>query len=251
MEFFTTENVVALFTLAGLEIVLGIDNIVMLSILTADLPETKQKLARRLGLGLAMIMRIALLCSLSWLMGLTKPFFTVLSQDISGRDLILLVGGVFLVAKATFEIHERLEAAGQEGVSGKNKKYALLVSALIQIVLFDMLFSLDSIITAVGMAQILAVMIGAVIIAVAVMMIFANAVCEFVENHPTVKMLALSFLIMIGVMLVMEGMGKEIEKGYIYTAMFFSMFVEYLNMKYRKLAKLRASARRVRDIKRR
>jgi predicted tellurium resistance membrane protein TerC len=217
-------------TLTVLEIVLGIDNIIFISILASKLPRDQQGKARYIGLGLAMIMRIALLFSLSWIVRLTAPLFAVLGQEISGRDLVLLIGGLFLIGKATREIHERLE--GEEGEASA-KVAPSLRSVLIQIMLLDIVFSLDSVITAVGMVDELGVMVAAVVTAVAFMMLFARPVSEFVERHPTVKMLALSFLILIGVSLVAESFDQHIPKGYIYFAMAFSVMVEMLNVKAR------------------
>jgi len=221
---------IALVTLTVLEVVLGIDNVVFISILAAKLPDAEQAPARRLGLLLAMLTRVALLFSLSWVMGLTAPLVTVLGHAASGRDLILFAGGLFLIAKATFEIHEKLE--GEEG-HGSAKVRATFGAVLTQIVLLDIVFSLDSVITAVGMARHIAVMVAAVMIAVAVMMLSAEAISTFVERHPTVKMLALSFLLLIGVSLVAEGFHQEIPKGYIYFAMGFSVFVEMINLRVR------------------
>ena len=220
-------------TLTVLEIVLGIDNIVFISILAGKLPREQQARARFIGLGLAMVMRILLLFSLSWIIRLTAPLFEVLGQEISGRDLVLLIGGLFLIAKATHEIHERLE--GEEGT--KSAKVApSLRSVLIQIMLLDIVFSLDSVFTAVGMVDEIGVMVSAVVVAVAFMMVFAGPVSGFVERHPTVKMLALSFLILIGVSLVAESLDQHIPKGYIYFAMAFSVMVEVLNLKSKKKA---------------
>jgi predicted tellurium resistance membrane protein TerC len=218
-------------TLTVLEIVLGIDNIIFISILAGKLPRDQQAKARYIGLGLAMVMRIALLFSLSWIIRLTEPLFDVLGQEISGRDLVLLIGGLFLIAKATHEIHHRLE--GEEGERSA-KVAPSLRSVLIQIMLLDIVFSLDSVITAVGMVDQLGVMVAAVVVAVGFMMVFAKPVSDFVERHPTVKMLALSFLIMIGVSLVAESFDQHIPKGYIYFAMAFSVMVEVLNLKARK-----------------
>lgn len=230
-EIFTSENLVALLTLTALEIVLGIDNIIFISILTAKLKPEERPKARRIGLALAMIMRIGLLLALSWVMKLTNPLFGVAGHEISGRDLILLLGGAFLIAKSTWEIHDKLEGGEEHGKGGKAATFA---SILVQIILLDMVFSLDSVITAVGMASHIGVMIVAVVISVVVMLVFAGAVSDFVERHPTIKMLALSFLILIGVMLVAEGFGKHVEKGYVYFAMAFSLLVELLNMRFRK-----------------
>lgn len=228
---FTADAMLALATLTGLEVVLGIDNIVFIAILTGKLPKERQGSARTIGLALAMIMRVLLLLSLSWVMSLTSPLFNLFGHAISGRDLILLVGGLFLIAKATTEIHHKLEGAEANKEIKKQVSYG---NVLFQIALLDIIFSLDSVITAVGMAQQIWVMIVAVILAVAIMMVFAGPVTRFIEKHPSFKMLALSFLLMIGVMLVVEGMGKHIEKGYIYFAMAFSLFVEVLNIKVSK-----------------
>ncbi len=219
-------------TLTVLEIVLGIDNVIFLSILAGKLPHQQQQRARQIGLILAMLMRILLLLSLSWIVQLTAPLFTVLGQEISGRDLVLIIGGLFLIAKSTHEIHERLE--GEEGHSS-GKVGATFTSVLIQIVLLDIVFSLDSVITAVGMVNELGVMISAVVLAVAFMMFFAKPIGEFVDRHPTVKMLALSFLLMIGIALIADGLDQHIPKGYIYFAMAFSVLVEVLNLKARKV----------------
>jgi predicted tellurium resistance membrane protein TerC len=219
---------IALSTLTVLEVVLGIDNVVFISILAGKLPPGQQAKARRIGLGVALIGRIALLFSLSWVIKLTAPLFTVLRQEISGRDLVLLLGGLFLIAKATHEIHDRLE--GEEGHASARVAPSF-TSVIIQVMLLDIVFSLDSVITAVGMAQQLGVMVTAVIVAVGIMMAFAGAIGDFVHRHPTVKMLALSFLLMIGVMLVAEGLDQHIPKGYVYFAMAFSVFVEMLNLR--------------------
>ena len=227
----TSENLVALLTLSTLEIVLGIDNLVFISILTAKLPLAQQPKARRIGLGLAMVMRIGLLFTISWLMRLTEPLFTVLDHAISGRDLILLIGGTFLIGKATWEIHDKLEGPGHQAKGGGGT--ASFGSILVQILLLDLVFSLDSVITAVGMVDHVAIMVIAVILAVAVMIVFAEPVSRFIERHPTVKILALSFLILIGVLLVAEGAGQHVNKGYVYFAMAFSLVVEILNMRLR------------------
>ena len=231
MEYLTPENLVALGTLATLEIVLGIDNVVFLSILTGRLPEHQQARGRFIGLLLAMLMRVGLLFAIKWVMGLTRELFSVAGMGFSGRDLILLGGGLFLVAKATFEIHHKLE--GDSGVPSKAAVAASFASVMVQVVILDLVFSLDSVITAVGMADEIWVMIVAVVIAVVVMMVFAGAIGRFIERHPTMKMLALAFLILIGVMLITEGMGKHVGKGYIYFAMAFSLIVELLNMRVR------------------
>jgi predicted tellurium resistance membrane protein TerC len=225
---------VALFTLTVLEIVLGVDNIIFISILAGKLPKDQQPRARRVGLLLAMITRILLLFSIAWIIKLTAPWFTVFGHAFSGRDLILLVGGLFLLAKATHEIHDKLE--GEEG-HGSARVAASFTSVIIQIMLLDIVFSLDSVITAVGMADDLGVMIAAVIIAVGVMMLSAGAISGFVDRHPTVKILALSFLILIGVSLTAESFGHHIPKGYIYFAMAFSVFVEMINLRVRSKGK--------------
>lgn len=231
-ELFTVQSLIAFLTLASLEIVLGIDNIVFITILVAKLPEKLRTKAMRLGLGLAMVMRIVLLFGIKWVMELTTPLFEVLDHAISGRDLILLLGGLFLIGKSTHEIHDKLEAPPHE--NAPVKQAVSFAAVLTQIMLLDIVFSLDSVITAIGMADQIAIMIAAVVVAVAAMMIFARPVERFVAAHPTVKMLALSFLILIGVMLVAEGLGQHIPKGYIYFAMAFSLGVELLNMKMRK-----------------
>ncbi len=222
---------IAFLTLLALEIVLGIDNIVFISILVDKLPEERQALARRLGLGMALVMRILLLLSLSWVIGLTAPLFTVLGQEISGRDVILILGGLFLLGKSTYEIHENLE--GEEGHSSARVK-ATFASVLVQIILLDMVFSLDSVITAVGMVDQVSVMIAAVTVAILVMLFSAEAVSGLVNRHPTLKMLALSFLLLIGLALLLEGFDQHIPKGYIYFAMGFSIFVELLNIRVRR-----------------
>jgi predicted tellurium resistance membrane protein TerC len=232
MEFLTDPNVwIGLFTLTVLEIVLGIDNIVFISILSGKLPKGDQKRARRLGLSLALITRVLLLLSLNWVMSLTAPLFTVISQEISGRDLILLIGGLFLIYKATTEIHEKLEGENHDtDIKGR----ATFSGIIVQILLLDIVFSLDSVITAVGMANQIGVMVAAVIIAVIIMLFAAESISKFVNNHPTVKMLALSFLVLIGVSLLGEGLDQHIPKGYIYFAMAFSVLVEMLNLRLKK-----------------
>jgi len=219
-------------TLVALEIVLGIDNVVFISILAGKLPREQQGKARRLGLGLAMIMRILLLLSLTWIVRLTAPLFTVLEQEISGRDLVLIVGGLFLIWKSTREIHGNLE--GEEGEASA-RVTPTLGAVLIQIMLLDVVFSLDSVITAVGMVDEIGVMIAAVVLAVGFMFIFSRSIGEFVERHPTVKMLALSFLLMIGVALIADGLDRHIPKGYIYFAMAFSVGVELLNLRAKRV----------------
>jgi len=230
----TADGWVALLTLTALEIVLGIDNVVFISILSSKLPPGKRETARKVGMFLAMFIRIALLLSITWVMGLTEPLFHLLDRGISGRDLILIVGGLFLIAKSTHEIHLKLEGDEESGATGR---VVSLAGVIVQILLLDIVFSLDSVITAVGMADHVAVMIAAVVIAVAVMMLSARAVSRFVEQHPTVKMLALSFLILIGVSLIGEGWGQHIPKGYIYFAMGFSLFVEAINLRVRAKSK--------------
>ena len=229
--FLTPDGLIALATLTFLEVILGVDNVIFISILAGKLRAEQQDRARRLGLLAAMGMRILLLLSLAWIIRLTAPLFTVLGEEISGRDLILLLGGLFLLGKATLEIHERLE--GEEG-HGSSKVHASFGAVIVQIMLLDIVFSLDSVITAVGMAEDLSIMVAAVVIAVAVMMISARSISEFVNRHPTVKVLALSFLLLIGVSLIGEGFDMHIPKGYIYFAMGFSVFVEMINLRVRK-----------------
>jgi predicted tellurium resistance membrane protein TerC len=235
LEWITDPNyLIAFLTLTVLEIVLGIDNIIFISIVSGKLPEETQPKARLVGLALAMIMRVLLLLSLAWIMRLTSPLFEILSQEISGSDLILIIGGLFLIGKSTFEIHDKLE--GEEGRKSA-KVYPSFTSVLIQIILLDLVFSLDSVITAIGMVDKIGVMISAVVVAVIFMMIFANPIANFDHKHPTVKILALSFLILIGLSLVTEGFDQHIPKGYIYFAMAFSVFVEMVNIKIRGKAK--------------
>lgn len=236
MEFLSDPNVwIGLLTLTVLEIVLGIDNIVFISILSGKLPQENQKKARQLGLALALVTRILLLLSLNWVMSLTSPIFTIISQEISGRDLILLIGGLFLIYKATTEIHEKLEG---ENHDTEVKGRVTFSGVIIQILLLDIVFSLDSVITAVGMASHIGVMISAVIISVIIMLFAAESISKFVNNHPTVKMLALSFLVLIGVTLIAEGLDQHIPKGYIYFAMAFSVLVEMLNLRMKKKSKV-------------
>ena len=222
---------IALLTLVALEIVLGVDNIIFISILAGKLPVSQQKRARSVGLALALVMRVILLFSLSWVIALTTPLFAVWGQEISGRDLILLLGGLFLLAKATLEIHENLE--GEPGHASA-KVTATFTSVIVQILLLDAVFSLDSVITAIGMVDQIQLMITAVVVAIAFMMVFAGPVAQFVQRHPTVKMLALSFLLLIGLTLLVEAFDVHIPKGYIYFAMGFSMFVEMLNLRLRR-----------------
>lgn len=233
MDFLATpEAWIALLTLTALEIVLGIDNLVFISILAAKLPKEQQHRAERIGLGLAMFMRIALLLSINWIIGLTAPLFSIAGFTISGRDLILLAGGLFLIAKSTFEIHDKLEGE-EEHKTAKGGRGATFSSVVIQILLLDAVFSIDSVITAVGMADSIYVMITAVVIAVITMVLTVGFISDFVQRHPTVKILALSFLILIGFSLVVEGLHQHIPKGYIYFAMGFSIFVEFLNLRLR------------------
>ena len=223
-------------TLLALEVVLGIDNIVFISILSSKLPESQQSRARRVGLGLALVMRIILLLTISWVIGLTAPLFEVFGNEISGRDLILMGGGLFLLGKSTYEIHDRLE--GETDHAGA-RVAASFNAVIVQIVLLDAVFSLDSVITAVGMVDLVGVMIAAVIAAVAIMLVSAEAISGFVNRHPTVKMLALSFLLLIGLSLLLDGLEQHIPKGYIYFAMGFSLLVEVLNLRARAAARAR------------
>ena len=225
------EIAIALLTLVALEIVLGIDNIIFISILSGKLPLEKQKKARLVGLAAAMVMRVLLLFSLSLIMKLTAPLFTLLGNEVSGRDIILIVGGLFLIGKSTFEIHEKLE--GEEDELSAGKKVVSFAGIILQIMILDIVFSLDSVITAIGMTDMLWIMIAAVIISVIFMMFTSGAVSAFVHKHPTVKILALSFLLLIGVTLIADGLGQHISKGYIYFAMAFSVFVEMVNIKVR------------------
>jgi predicted tellurium resistance membrane protein TerC len=229
--FLTADGIIALVTLTVLEVVLGIDNVIFISILASKLPPDQQARARKWGLMAAMLTRILLLMSLAWIIRLTAPFFTIGSHPISGRDLILIVGGLFLLFKATREIHEKLE--GEEGHMSARvlPSFAAVVG---QIMILDIVFSLDSVITAVGMADDLSVMVAAVVVAVGIMMISAGSISAFVEQHPTVKMLALSFLLLIGCSLIADGFGVHIPKGYIYFAMGFSVFVEMINLRMMK-----------------
>jgi predicted tellurium resistance membrane protein TerC len=225
---------IGFFTLTVLEIVLGIDNVVFISILAGKLPADQREKARKTGLALAMITRILLLLSLSWIIRLTAPLFTIVGAEISGRDLVLIVGGLFLIGKSTHEIHGSLE--GEEGEAGRRVAPSF-TSVIVQILLLDIVFSLDSVITAVGMVDELVIMIAAVIVAVGFMLGFSGAISRFVHDHPTVKMLALSFLMLIGVTLIGEGFDQHIPKGYIYFAMGFSVMVEMLNLRLRRKAK--------------
>ncbi len=231
MEWLSTDGLIALAALTAMEIVLGIDNIVFITILTGRLPPSQRSLGRRLGLGFALATRIALLFAITWIMGLTTPLFTLLGREISARGLILLAGGLFLIFKATREIYDKVEGAGEPKERGGGRSG--LVEVVAQIAVIDVVFSFDSVITAVGMADHVITMVIAVTIAMIVMMLAINAVSQFVERHPSLKLLALAFLLLIGVMLVAEGMGRHVEKGYIYAAMAFSLFVEMLNLRYR------------------
>lgn len=229
---FTADAAAALVALTAMEIVLGIDNVVFISILTGRLPGREARLARRLGLGLALLMRIGLLLTVAWVIGLTAPLFNVLGHPFSARDLILLGGGLVLIAKATWEIYDKLETVhALETPAATAGAMAMVIG---QILVMDLVFSLDSVLTAVGMANDIPVMVAAMVIAMAVMLLSAEAISRFVEEHPSVKILALAFLLLIGVMLVAEGTGQHIGKGYIYAAMAFSLFVEMLNLRYRR-----------------
>ncbi len=247
MDWLLDPNVwISFITLAVLEVVLGIDNIVFISILASKLPKQQQALARQVGLFLALGSRILLLLSINWIARLTQPFFSLFTFDFSGRDLILIFGGLFLLGKATFEIHDRLE--GIEESYSAARAVTSFTSVIVQIVLLDVVFSLDSVITAVGLADRVEVMIAAIVIAVLFMLTFVNPLSDFIERHPTIKMLALSFLVLIGVNLIADGFGQEIPKGYTYFAMAFSVMVELLNLKLRgesntKPVQLRKSAR--------
>jgi predicted tellurium resistance membrane protein TerC len=234
----TADGLLALTTLTAMEIVLGIDNVVFLAILVARLPTSQQGVARRLGLSLALGIRIGLLLAISWIMGLTQPLFSVLGRSVSGRDLILFAGGLFLIAKATWEIYDKVEA--EHDAAAPQATRGVFVLVLIQILLLDIVFSLDSVITAVGMANDISIMVIAMVLAMVVMLVSAGTVSDFVSRHPSVKILALAFLLLIGVMLVAEGLGTHVNKGYIYFAMAFSLGVEMLNLRYRKKRTRRA-----------
>jgi len=229
--FLSVEAWIALATLTFLEIVLGIDNIIFISIVTSKLPEEKQARVRTIGLAAALLFRIALLICITWIIGFTKPLFTIFSHGFSGRDIILGLGGIFLLAKSTSEIHHKIEGDNNLHI---NKKKIGVLATIFQIVMLDMIFSFDSILTAIGMTEHLIIMILAVIIAIGIMMIAAGGISKFINNHPTLQMLALSFLILIGFMLILESIGIHVPKGYIYFAVFFSLFVEVLNMKLTK-----------------
>ncbi len=258
MEWITDPQIwLAFLTLVLLELVLGVDNIIFISILAGKLPPRQQSSGRRLGLAVAILSRILLLASLSWIITLHEPLFAILGFEISGRDIILITGGLFLLAKSTYEIHQKLE--GLEG-GASARTGSTFANYLVQVFLMDMVFSLDSVITAVGMVDELAIMIAAVIIAAGVMMVSANSIGNFVDRHPTIKMLALSFLLLIGFTLIVEGLHQHIPKGYIYFAMAFSVFVEMLNLRLRraqaepvKLRKpyVRANSKKAPDLPRR
>ena len=226
----TSEGLLALVTLTFLEVILGVDNVIFISILSSKLPHDQQPRARRMGLLAAMLMRILLLLSIAWIIRLTAPFFTVFGRGISGRDLILIGGGLFLLAKATIEIHDRLEGEEEHGRAAAAPSF---VAVIVQIMLLDIVFSLDSVITAVGMADEVSIMVAAVVLAVGIMMFAAEPISGFVNRHPTVKVLALSFLLLIGVSLIGDGLGVHVPKGYIYFAMGFSVFVEMVNLRVR------------------
>ncbi len=232
---FSNQMIISLVTLTAMEIVLGIDNIIFIAILVARLPVESQSKIRNLGIGLALIVRILLLFSISWIMTLKEPLFAIFDQSFSGRDLILLGGGLFLIAKSTFEIHHKVEGDPEYALpdDAKSKKKVSPSAMLAQILVLDIVFSLDSVITAVGMVSQVSIMVVAMIASMIVMLVSAGKISDFVENHPTIKILALSFLLLIGVMLVAEGMGQHVSKGYIYFAMAFSLTVEVLNIRYR------------------
>jgi predicted tellurium resistance membrane protein TerC len=230
--FLTADGLLSLLTLTAMEIVLGVDNVVFIAILTARLPAGQQEKARKIGLTLALIIRIGLLFAISWIMGLTQPFWAVFGHEISGRDLILLGGGLFLIFKATREIYDKVEGRHDQHTAAQ--KRAAFAGVLVQILLLDIVFSLDSVITAVGMADHVPIMVVAMVISMVVMLFSMGTVAGFVERHPSVKILALAFLLLIGVMLVAEGLGQHVSKGYIYFAMAFSLLVEMLNLRFRK-----------------
>ena len=246
--FLTADGLVALLTLSALEIVLGVDNVVFIAILTARLPASQQAYARRVGLTLALGIRIGLLFAITWIMSLTRPLFAVLGHDFSGRDLILLGGGLFLIFKATWEIYDKLEVQHTQTAAARGR--GAFAAVLLQILALDIVFSLDSVITAVGMAENVSIMVAAMVIAMVVMLVSMGAISGFVERHPSVKILALAFLLLIGVMLVAEGFGQHVSKGYIYFAMAFSLLVELLNLRYRRKHKAVALHRRFEEQRR-
>jgi len=231
----------AFFSLLALEIILGVDNIVVIAIVTSRLPVERQRLARRIGLALAMVMRIGLLFAITWLTRLTGVLFTVLGNEVSGKDIILLIGGAFLIAKATKELHEKVEGKILERGEPKAASFA---GAIFQIIAFDAVFSLDSILTAVGLTDVLWIMISAIVIAVLVMMIFAELISGFLEKHPTTKVLALAFMLLVGILLVADGLGEHIPRGYIYFALAFSLLVEGVNLRVRAIENRRRARRR-------
>ena len=230
----SVEGLVGLASLTVMEIVLGIDNILLVAILSQRVPRAKRTRVRRLGIGLALVLRIALLFGLSWMMGLTRPLFTVMEHSFSGRDLVLLAGGLFLMFKATHELYDRIERSPDDDDQEEEGEPAGSVATVVQILALDVVFSLDSVITAVGMARALAVMVTAMILAVGVMFVFANVVADFVNRHPSMKILALSFLLLIGVLLTADGFGHHVNRGYVYFAMAFSLIVELMNMRFRR-----------------
>ena len=233
MDFLTPDALVSLVTLTAMEIVLGIDNIVFIAILVGRVPAERREKVRRTGIALALVMRLGLLFALTWLMGLTRPLFSVFDHPFSGRDLVLLVGGLFLIGKSAHEMWDKLEGPAPE--VGRAVRAPNVAAIFVQILALDIVFSLDSVITAVGMARELWVMVTAMILAVGVMLVFAKAIGDFVDRHPSVKLLALSFLLLIGVMLLAEGFGQHLPKGYIYFSMAFALGVELLNMRFRKV----------------
>jgi predicted tellurium resistance membrane protein TerC len=238
--FLTADGLVALVTLAALEIVLGVDNLVFISIISGRLPAAQQPLARKVGLGLALLSRLLLLFTISWMMRLTRPLFHIpFGGEISGRDLILLLGGLFLIAKATWEIYDKVEAPEEPHAAGGRRRG--FVSVILQIMVLDIVFSLDSVITAVGMVNDLPIMVAAIVIAMAVMLFAMEPVNGFIDAHPSLKILALAFLILIGVVLVADGFGQHVSKGYIYFAMAFSLAVELLNIRYHRKRRRRAA----------
>ncbi|MBA3958221.1 MAG: TerC family protein [Parachlamydiaceae bacterium] len=230
---FSIHSLIAFLTLCALELVLGIDNIIFISIISDRLPANQRRSARTLGLTLAIITRLLLLLSISWIMSLTKPLFTIFTKDISGRDLILILGGLFLIAKSTHEIHQKLEAPKEGEITKKSSSFSFVI---FQILLLDIVFSLDSVITAVGMVNEIPIMVAAIIIATFIMIFASHSISEFVDRHPTIKLLALSFLVLIGVALLAEGFGTHIPKGYIYFSMAYALIVEVLNIRLRKKA---------------